>query len=437
MSKVFRPLDSEAIVVLTAMHAHRDASRAAAATGMRSDAVKRVLRRVERCGFDMFDQHHRGLSPTGLALVAASREYHDRLARMTGSRDHRAPAIATLRLAAAGSRYPELVRSLASGNEPLLLHLIETTPVHACQMLDTGDVDAAYVWEPSTVDSGREHRRDFVATERVMIATSESVADELGPTPDASALTELKWATTPSGLPLMQRMLDALGCPQKHVHIVDCNITLTGLIHVGDYATLTSPMTVMPGGLVKLRAPVHVERDLVLLTDPRALPEHRRERLHHALCQSFEQLSRARIGMLSEGAVVSGSTVAPASLGRVEVRTDRPHHPESVARPPEIDKASRPVVSVELTDEELAQLRAIRETGSVNRAARVLMISQPALSRRVRKIELRLGARLLVRRSTGSGLSPAAERLLHHADEAARRFHERLSQMSDGGRQVV
>lgn len=66
----------------------------------------------------------------------------------------------------------------------------------------------------------------------------------------------------------------------------------------------------------------------------------------------------------------------------------------------------------------LQQLRAfatIAESGSLGRAAQALHLTQPALSRAIRRLEEQIGAPLFERHSRGMHLSPIGEALLPHA----------------------
>lgn len=61
----------------------------------------------------------------------------------------------------------------------------------------------------------------------------------------------------------------------------------------------------------------------------------------------------------------------------------------------------------------------IAELGSLSKAAAVIRIAQPALSRQVRQLELELGNPLLVRHAWGVSLTPAGELLLARARRLA------------------
>lgn len=63
---------------------------------------------------------------------------------------------------------------------------------------------------------------------------------------------------------------------------------------------------------------------------------------------------------------------------------------------------------------------AVAETGSLNRAARVLGMTQPTISRRMEDLEYRLGARLFQRSSRGASLTEAGEILRDLAASMAR-----------------
>ncbi|MEV0262450.1 LysR family transcriptional regulator [Streptomyces sp. NPDC050617] len=73
---------------------------------------------------------------------------------------------------------------------------------------------------------------------------------------------------------------------------------------------------------------------------------------------------------------------------------------------------------VELETRELEYFIAVAEELHFGRAAVRLAIAQPALSKAIRRVETRLGVRLLVRSSRHVSLTPAGEALLEHGRHA-------------------
>jgi DNA-binding transcriptional LysR family regulator len=68
-------------------------------------------------------------------------------------------------------------------------------------------------------------------------------------------------------------------------------------------------------------------------------------------------------------------------------------------------------------------LIAVADHGSISAAARALHMTQPALTRRLQRLERRAGERLLDRHRTGTRLLPAGSRLAARARPALRALH--------------
>jgi DNA-binding transcriptional LysR family regulator len=69
-----------------------------------------------------------------------------------------------------------------------------------------------------------------------------------------------------------------------------------------------------------------------------------------------------------------------------------------------------------LTQRELAAFLCIARTGSVGSAASSLSLTQPAVSRTLRRLEMQLGVSLFVRHATGMQLTAFGKTLLPHAE---------------------
>jgi LysR family transcriptional regulator of abg operon len=89
---------------------------------------------------------------------------------------------------------------------------------------------------------------------------------------------------------------------------------------------------------------------------------------------------------------------------------------------------------------QLRNVRAVVEHGSLRAAARVLGLSQPALTRSVQELERELGAALFERRRRGVTLTPAGVVLVRRANVIlgdVRRAHEEVQQISGSDRGTV
>ena len=75
----------------------------------------------------------------------------------------------------------------------------------------------------------------------------------------------------------------------------------------------------------------------------------------------------------------------------------------------------------QLTFDELHTVRMIANTGSFSEASRLLYVTQPAISRRIRQVERMLGGRIFDRRSgIGVTVTPLGERLVDFCEESLR-----------------
>ncbi|MFD2782692.1 LysR family transcriptional regulator [Novosphingobium pokkalii] len=70
---------------------------------------------------------------------------------------------------------------------------------------------------------------------------------------------------------------------------------------------------------------------------------------------------------------------------------------------------------MDFDERHLRAFLAVAETGSLGRAAAVVNLTQPSLSRMIQAMEQRLGHKLFERQSKGMALTAAGEILLPHA----------------------
>lgn len=80
----------------------------------------------------------------------------------------------------------------------------------------------------------------------------------------------------------------------------------------------------------------------------------------------------------------------------------------------------------------LRYFQAVAELGNVSRASEVLRISQPALSRHVRRLEAQLGKPLFTRRGHGVTLTEAGHRLSQRAQVILRQLQQAAAEVKDG-----
>jgi DNA-binding transcriptional LysR family regulator len=90
--------------------------------------------------------------------------------------------------------------------------------------------------------------------------------------------------------------------------------------------------------------------------------------------------------------------------------------------------------------QELLHLRTVVEQGSINKAASLAGLSQPALTRSIRRLEQALGVRLLDRTARGVAPTPFGELLINHArliDSELQRAADALEMMKGGSGQFA
>jgi DNA-binding transcriptional LysR family regulator len=174
-----------------------------------------------------------------------------------------------------------------------------------------------------------------------------------------------------------------------------------GMLSRGEVVGLGSPLTrpLSSPSLVWRPVAERPVRTTGLLVDPSAIPAAVATRLARAVAEHYLEVSARQHPPVRTEPWWSQWHREQSALLRVPA----PVLDEGCAS---ADKGE------ELDVEELHLLRAVAEHGSINRAAAALSISQPALTRRVHRLERRLDAQLLVRTSRGTTLTGPAKNFL-------------------------
>lgn len=374
--------------LLSAVLRRRSLRAAALAAGLSRASALRLIRRLEaKNGTRLVadESGGPGLTAHGRVLLRASLDLHGWLetnAEMTDEGHH------SVRIAS--SLECDLdIDPLARLDPPLVIDVTATDGAHAVELFDGGYADALALWElPDGVRPARDAVRVPLFEEDLWVvgqdvpATATRVAD----LPD-----DLVWVTTACQVDLFESVL-GLAADSARVRVVESRQAHRILILSGRATGLVTASH-CPGydglGLTRVR-PEGASRRAVLYTDRRCdvrgrLPE-------------VQAMFRDRSRRMFRPPVLDASPTPPA---RAHVRS--------------------------LGLDDVTALRAIDRHGSLNRAASELCLTQPALTRRLRKLEDRVGTHLVVRTATGSTLTAEASAMLERVDAALARFHANVS----------
>ncbi|MEV6260741.1 LysR family transcriptional regulator [Streptomyces sp. NPDC051784] len=204
------------------------------------------------------------------------------------------------------------------------------------------------------------------------------------------------------------------------------------LVRRGYGIALVSPSSLggSPGPGVVLR-PLRQKfvRRLRLAVDPLAIPE--------PLAEDLGALLRRRyvLRTTAHGAVPAGTDRDPD-----DARCTDPAAVGETVLPPVLLSELRwssPDRCGGFEPEHLHLLRVIGRTGSLNRAATALLVTQPALTRRIHRLEASCGLPLVHSTARGTSLSSTARRLLACTGPAERRLDALVSHLRERGSAAV
>jgi DNA-binding transcriptional LysR family regulator len=306
--------------------------------------------------------------------------------------------------------------------------LLIAPPTEAVDLFERGIVDLVYSWQP--VQDVRLRTRPGVAHDvlRGPLWVSLPFDHALAGRSEVS-LADLRgerWivSSDPSARKLLDQACASAGFVPDIAHEVHSQSEARGLLWRGEGVALVSPLLTPPvGGVGFVVLPLcrPITRTHWLLVDPDVVPGEVARAVCEQLRASFLKKAVRRNPRCLDAVDFTETRSAPIGLCRRV----------AAAGPPD-GRADRSAAR-SLEPHELWLLRVIGAYGSLNRAAPELMISQPALTRRMSRLEEEYGAGLLIRGRRGTTLTMLGKQLVAAADIAAARFAATLDDLRAGG----
>lgn len=411
-----------------------DLAEVARRLGLRQGSVERRLDRLDKdvdLALTRRGCHSAQLTAAGSRLLVAGRRFFrqvDLAARteIFGSGPEALDAPDVLSIASAEPLLEDVVED-ASATLGVLLSISHDTPHGALRQLADFTVDAVHTWGFDTPHASVDRAvRVYDVLDDALWVTLPSghpLADRASLS--LADLLDENWVSEagPGSEALVERVFHAAGLPKPPRLQVAGSSVVRGMLHRGDVVGLGSPTgpAVHTPNLVRRSVVERPRRTCSLIVDPAVVPgalaeqlatlltarclgrfaEHHQDMLRDPWWAQWygEQLDRQDAGATPAGARAGGLSA---------------HTPGESPSPQE---------SGQLDVEDLHLLRAVAQHGSINRAAAVLSISQSALTRRIHRLEFRLGARLLLRSSRGTSLTSSTRQFLRQLDAFETEFH--------------
>ncbi|MFD4690930.1 LysR family transcriptional regulator [Streptomyces sp. NPDC058463] len=409
------PLSRSDLRLLDAIGQCGDLPEAARRAGLRAAAAQRRLDRLDQAtglGLTLRGARTARLSPDGARVLVAGRRFFRQVDQAVqteiygrGSEALNAPRI--LNIATAEPLMEDLVED-AADTLGILLSVSHDTPHQVLRQLAGYRVDAAHTWGLNALSD---------AVDRT-VRTYEVLDDPLWVTlplghplagRDTVSLADLRddnWVSEagPQAEVLVSRVYQLAGLtPPARIQVTGASVA-RGMLRRGDAIGLGSPAcpAVFAPSLVRRSLVERPRRAAGLLVDPTVVPGALAQQLAALLtARCLSRFTRHHGDMLCDPWWADWLRGQRAGLER------RTEAARSLQAPPAL-----PDESVQVDVEDLHLLRAVSAHGSINRAATVLSISQSALTRRIHRLELRLGAGLLLRSSRGTDLTAPTRQFL-------------------------
>jgi DNA-binding transcriptional LysR family regulator len=435
------PLTRAVVALLGHIAAQHDLHRVSAAVKTPPKTLLRQIDRLEQVHGSPVARRvgaRLALTELGHRLLVASRAFY---VHVDGALDRAAGSVSAgrpVRLASALHLDAGLLHELATSDLPMLR--VELHEARAClARYEDYEVDGALVWSMGERD-GRCRRRQGVVTvvdDPLWVVLPEGHPLSLRRVLSLADLVDQPWVSgvdergepvvavvfARHGLPVPARMQVAESASLAHcMGLRTGSFTLQSPSTIPDASwgaarplaespcrrlLLLAGATLSPAHLEQLAALVRehlVSRARRRLGDGHGVPDRGTWRSSQPLCALPQPGGSASAG---EPAGASASPSAGASPRVAAVCGGRRR---TFAAPYLLDFGDVEV------------LAAVSRLGSINRAAASLSMSQPALTRRLQRLEAELGVQLLLRDSRGARPTEFLERLLRGIEEAGQRF---------------
>jgi DNA-binding transcriptional LysR family regulator len=406
-------------------------------------ATRRLTRLESRLGAALLTNGSGGiaLSATGRVLLSSGRRFlaavvhgiHQISDRSGCACPQETPR---LRLAMFGGTWDALADDLAVHLPGLVLDLHSAEPAAAAELFDRRAVDAMYTWQPpgETLTLNRPARLFTTLDEPLWVALPAAHPCAADARVALADLAADRWIADPNALSgrLVRSVCAAAGFVPRVVGAPRSSASARSMINHGHGVALASPLGTLP-----------VDRAKMVVRPLAGAPPRRHvlavgpavgERLAQVLCARLRHSYVAKATRRNPDYLLAADFPV---VGFDSAASTPRHH--TCATDTEPDGAllaglvGDPVTAgadryhPELSLEDLRVLKAIGACGSLNRAAPLLSISQPALSRRMKRLERLLGTALIRCGYQGTELTPAANRLLAVVAEAEAVFRDALN----------
>jgi DNA-binding transcriptional LysR family regulator len=395
---------------------------------LRPAAVERHLARLDRsAGMPLTRRNHQAvrLTSAGSRMLAAGRRFFTQvdqalLATIHGLGPEAPASPQVLAITTADPVVEDVVEEVAT-QLGMFLAVSHAAPDQALLHFDAYRADAVYTWwfDDPRIDLRRSARVHATLSEPLWAYLPRDHPQASQDTVSLASLTSDAWVSEagPGSEPAVARVFRAVGLPVPgRLHTTSASVA-RGMLGCGGAVGLGTALS--PGVTQRSVRCLPIEerpsRSAGLIVDPSLVSSVPADRLGHTLARRHHARAAERDGR-SPGCPCD--TGAGARDGAITAPENLPG-----TAPPGLQA---------LDEAEFQLLQAVAQHGSINRAAAVLSISQSALTRRVHRLERRIGAPLLRRGSHGTALTGPAQQFLHQLIVLEHEFREAVGAQRPG-----